>query len=197
MNDAADDDLDRNAMARLAGGQDAALDELMGRHSEKLFHYLFRVLQNEAEASDLAEEAFVRVYQNRARFRADSKFSTWLYAIATNLARDVRRHRARHPNVSLDREHDDNGHDFREILPEGKPDPGEVLESAERAETVRRAVAALPEDLRVPLVLTTYEEKSYAEIAEIVGGSVKSVEMHLYRARQQLRAMLEKTLKNF
>lgn len=195
MNDAADEQ-DRSDMARLAGGQDAALDDLMGRHSERLYHYLFRVVQNEAEASDLAEEAFVRVYQNRARFRPNGKFSTWLYAIATNLARDVQRHRARHPNVSLDREHDDNGHDFREILPEGKPDPGEVLESAERAETVRRAVAALPEDLRVPLVLTTYEEKSYAEIVEIVGGSVKSVEMRLYRARQQLRAMLEKTLKN-
>jgi RNA polymerase sigma factor (sigma-70 family) len=196
MTDATPDELDRIDMARLAAGQDAALDELMGRHGERLYHYLQRLLQNEAEASDLAEEAFVRVYQNRARFRPNGKFTTWLYTIATNLARDVQRHRARHPHVSLDREDEGSGHDFREVLPEGKPNPGEVMESTERAETVRRAVAALPEELRVPLVLATYEDKSYAEIAEILGGSAKAIEMRLYRARQQLRGMLEKTLKN-
>jgi len=183
-------------MARLAEGQDAALDELMGRHAGPLFHYLIRVLQNQAEASDLAQEAFVRVYQHRARFRPDGKFSTWLYAIATNLARDLQRYRARHPNVSLDAEHQETGQDFGELLPEAKPGPGEALESAERAEAVRRAVAGLPEDLRLPLVLAMYEEKTYAEIAAILGGSAKSVEMRLYRARRQLRAGLEKVLKN-
>jgi RNA polymerase sigma-70 factor (ECF subfamily) len=188
------DDADRRAMARLAAGEDAGLDELMTRHAERLFHYLIRVLQNETEAADLAEEAFVRVYQNRARFRPANRFATWLYAIATNLARDLQRHRTRHPQVSLEAENPETGHSFREMLPETRPNPGEVLDSAERAETVRRAVAALPEELRLPLVLAEYEEKSQAEIAAILACSVKAVEMRIYRARLQLRQSLEKLL---
>jgi RNA polymerase sigma-70 factor (ECF subfamily) len=187
------DQADRNAMSRLAAGDDSALDELMGRHGEKLFHYLLRFLQNEAEPSDLAEEALVRVYQNRARYNPRHKFSTWLYTIATNLARDVQRFRTRHPHVSLDREGED-GSDFHELLSEPKPNPGEALESEERVGAIRSAIAALPEDLRAPLLLATFEEQSYAEIAEILNCSVKAVEMRLYRARQELRGKLEKVL---
>src|SRR5437870_13071370 len=104
MIDITSEEQDRNDMARLASGHDAALDNLMSRYAQRLFHYLLRVLQNETEAADLAEETFVRIYLNRARFRSSQKFSTWLYAIATNLARDVQRQRARHPHVSLEAE---------------------------------------------------------------------------------------------
>src|SRR5512135_921514 len=93
---------DRSDMAQLAAGHDAALNELMDRHAERLFHYLLRLLQNETEAGDLAQESFVRVYQHRTRYKSAHKFSTWLYTIATNLARDLQRHRARHPQVSLE-----------------------------------------------------------------------------------------------
>ena len=106
----------------------------------------------------------------------------------------MQRHRARHPHLSLEAEKADAGHDFRKILPEAKPNPGEVLEAAERAEAVRQAVAALPEELRVPLVLSEYEDKSYGEVAAILECSAKAVEMRLYRARHQLRARLEKLL---
>jgi len=181
-------------MARLAAGRDAALDDLMGRHAERLFHYLLRVVQNETEAGELAEESFVRVYQNRARYRPAHKFSTWLYAIATNLARDLQRHRARHPNVSLDAESHEGGQCLRETIPDGNANPRDLLAAAEQAEGVRLAVAALPEDLRVPLVLAEYEEKSYAEIAEILECSPKAVEMRLYRARQELRGRLTRLL---
>jgi RNA polymerase sigma-70 factor, ECF subfamily len=188
------DDQDRAAMAQLAAGQDAALNDLMGGHAERLFHYLVRILHNETEAADLTEEAFVRVYQHRTRFKAQHKFTTWLYTIATNLARDLKRYRARHPNVSLDAEPAQTGTPFREALPEGKPNPGELLESAERAAAVRKAVAALAEELRVPLVLAEYEEKSHAEIALILNCSAKAVEMRIYRARQELRLRLAKLL---
>src|SRR5262245_4972612 len=158
MIDATTEAQDRSDMARLAAGHDAALNDLMTRHAERLFHYLLRILQNETEAADLAEEAFVRVYQNRERFKAQSKFSTWLYAIATNLARDLQRHRARHPHVSLDAQNPRTDHDFREMLPDTSPNPGQSLESAERARVVQSAVIGLPEDLRLPLVLAVYEE---------------------------------------
>jgi len=147
-------------------------------------------LQNEEDAADLAQETFVRVYQNRKRFKAGSKFSTWLYTIATNLARTRYRFRARHPEVSLDAETARSGGALSDVLSEDKPTPSERLQGEERAEAVRQALATLPEDLRTPLLLAEYEEKSQAEIAAILDCSPKAVEMRIYRARQQLRVSL-------
>jgi RNA polymerase sigma-70 factor (ECF subfamily) len=194
MTGASSDEQDRNDMARLVAGSDSALDELMQRHGLPLFHYLFRLLQNETEASDLAEEAFVRVYQNCGRFKPAHKFSTWLYTIATNLARDAQRYRARRPAVSLEAERPGIEECFRDTLPDTGPDPSEQLKSSEMAKVVRVAVGALPEELREPLVLSVYEEKSHAEIAAILGCSAKAVEMRLYRARRELRGRLEKVM---
>lgn len=194
MNTANCDEQDKQDMARLAGGHDATLNDLMERHAERLFRYLIRLLNNESEAADVAQETFVRVHQHRTRFRGDSKFSTWLYTIATNLARSRLRSAARHPHVSLDAENPSTGHDFRESLPESRPSPDETVQAHERAELVRRAVAALPEELRTPLLLVEYEDKSQAEIAAILDCSPKAVEMRIYRARKQLRSRLEKAL---
>lgn len=190
MISAAAEDQDRADMARLAAGQDAALNELMERHAGKLFHYLFRSLQNEEDAADLAQETFVRVFQNRSKFDPEHKFSTWLYAIATNLVKDRYRYRTRHPQVSLDAENETTGDSFRESVPEYGPTPGEALQSTERAEAVRKAVGQLPAELRTPLVLAEYEELSHAEIGAILKCSAKAVETRIYRARKQLREEL-------
>jgi RNA polymerase sigma-70 factor, ECF subfamily len=184
------DEQDRTDMARLVAGQDAALNDLMSRHGEKVLRYLLRVLGNETEAGDLAQETFVRVYLHRARFNAAEKFATWLYTIATNLARDRRRWHSRHPQVSLENDSDDPAGGLKHSLAAPGPTPAERLESGERAAAVRQAVAGLPEDLRLPLVLAEYEERSHAEIAAILSCSPKAVEMRIYRARQQLRAVL-------
>ena len=184
------DEQDSLDMTRLAAGHSTALDDLMARHAERLFHYLARALQNEEDAADLAQEAFVRVYQNRKKFDADKKFSTWLYTIASNLVRDRYRWRKRHPQISLDTENEATGSNPRELLPDQNPSPSETVLAMERAAAVRRAVAALPEQLRVPLILAQYEEKSHAEIGEILRCSAKAVEVRIYRARQQLRASL-------
>lgn len=117
-------------MARLAAGNDAALNELMERHLGKLFNYLVRSLQNEEDAADLAQETFFRVYRNRARFDARIRFSIWLYAIATNLIKDRYRYRMRHPQLSLDAWNEATGEDFREKVPEHEPTPSESLQSA-------------------------------------------------------------------
>jgi RNA polymerase sigma-70 factor (ECF subfamily) len=182
----ATDDQDRQDMAQLAAGHDSALNELMARHGERLYHYLLRVLQSDSEAADIAEETFVRIYQHREKFRPGNKFSTWLYTIATNLARDLQRRRTRHPHVSLDAEQ----HNFSKILPTEKPGPGEVMQASETVKAVRQAIAALPEELRMPLVLAEYEDKSHAEIGAILQCSSKAVEMRIYRARQELRMRL-------
>jgi RNA polymerase sigma-70 factor (ECF subfamily) len=190
------DALDRADMERLASGHDAALNELMERHAGKLFNYLIRCLQNEEDAADAAQETFVRVYQHRAKFNGSQRFSTWLYAIATNLVKDRYRWRSRHPQVSLDAESDATGDSFRESLPGNGPLPDERVQAEERSEIVRRAVAALPEELRQPLILSEYEERSHAEIGAILGCSAKAVETRIYRARRQLRDKLADCLEN-
>lgn len=181
---------DREAMVRLAAGHGAGLDELMGRHGLRLFHYLIRLLQDEAEAADLAQETFVRVYQHRLRYDPAHKFSTWLYTIATNLVRDRQRWRARRPEFSLDAEDPVTGEGLGSMLPELRADPGQTLVAEERTATVRQAIAQLPEDLRVPLVLALYEGQSHDEIATVLGCTAKAVEMKIYRARKELRNSL-------
>ena len=193
MSDPTTEEQDARDMARLARGHEAALNDLMERHEEKLFHYLIRVLQDESDAVDTAQEAFAKVYEHRAKFDARHKFSTWLYAIATNLARNRLRWRARHPQVSLHAARDGEA-GWEHSLPDGAPAPDERLVAAERANTVRRAVAEIPEDLRAPLILAEYERLSHAEIGGILKCSVKAVESRIYRARQHLRATLLRTL---
>ena len=190
MNAPKSDEHDMHDMSRLAAGHDAALNELMERHAEKLFHYLVRSLQCEEDAADLAQETFVKVYQSRTRFDPSQKFSTWLYAIASNLVRDRYRWRSRHPQISLDAQSDATGKSFRDSLAGNDPSPNESVQVEERAEAVRRAVAALPEELRQSLILAEYEERSHAAIGQILGCSAKAVETRIYRARQQLRASL-------
>jgi RNA polymerase sigma-70 factor (ECF subfamily) len=197
MNLATTDDPDRTDMARLVAGHDAALNDLMERHAEKLFHYLVRSLQSEEDAADLAQETFVRVYQNRAKFDASHKFSTWLYVIATNLVKSRYRYRTRHPQVSLDAENEVTGESFRESVPENNPTPSESLQGAERAEAVRKAVGQLPEELRAPLILSEYEELSHAEIGAILDCTPKAVETRIYRARKLLRENLGWLLKSY
>jgi RNA polymerase sigma-70 factor (ECF subfamily) len=193
-NPSAADEQDGQEMAQLAAGHGPALNHLMERHAERLFHYLVRALQNEEDAADLAQETFARVYANRARFDPRQKFSTWLYAIASNLVRDRYRWRKRHPQVSLDAANDATGNALGQSLPDPAPSAGEAMQRSERAEAVRRAVAALPERLRVPLILSEYEEKTHAEIGQILGCSAKAVEVRVYRARRLLRASLARWL---
>ena len=123
MSMAPSDEYDEADMEALAGGADAALNRLMQRHGDKLFHYLIRLTQSEAEAADLAQETFVRVYQNRKGFRLDRKFTTWLYVIATNLARSFLRARRRHGEVSLEAENPATGEDLRDTLPDASSSP--------------------------------------------------------------------------
>ena len=108
--------------------------------------------------------------------------------------RDRFRWRLRHAQVSLDAKDEARGTGLHDKLAEDRPSPVETIQTEERAEAVRRAVAALPEELRLPLILTEYEGRSQAEVGEILGCTTKAVETRLYRARQLLRARLGKIL---
>src|SRR5258708_2862141 len=186
------DEQDREDIGRLTAGHDAALSAIMDRHGERLFHYLVRQLNNETDAADLAQETFVRVYHNCARFRSSERFWTWLYAIATNLLRDRFRWRKRHPQVSLEAQND-TGIAIEDGLPDPAASPSEQADNIERAQEVRRAVQSLPEELRTPLILFEYEGLAHAEIGAVLNCSAKAVESKLYGAGGKLRKKLEKT----
>ena len=188
------DALDREDMARLAAGHDAALNDLMERHSMPVFHFLCRMLGNEEDANDFAQETFVRVYRHRDRYRADAKFLTWLYTIAANLARNQLRWRARHPNVSLDGESTETGQSIGEALSAPHAPPDGDLATKERAAAVRNAVSHLPDELREAVVLCELDDRTIAEAAAILETTPKAVESRLYRARQVLRQRLVKWL---
>ena len=181
-------------MTRLAQGEDAALNCLMDRHAQKLFQFLLRALQDEADAADLAQESFVRVYQSSARFDPRQKFTTWLYAIASNLVRDRYRWRTRHPQVSLQSLQSPSERGPADHLLSPGTSPDQDLDLKERAAAVRQAIAILPEEIRQPLILAVYQGLSQPEIATILKCSVKAVETRIYRARQQLRATLSRTI---
>jgi RNA polymerase sigma-70 factor, ECF subfamily len=190
MSPMAPEEEDRDTMLRLVGGDDTALNELMDRHASRLFNYLLRCLGNLEDSEEIALESFARVYQHRDRFKPAFKFSTWLYTIATNLLRDHLRYRSRRPVTSLESRFESSAPDRTALMRSPDPSPSELFEKTERSRLVRQAVAELPDDLRIPLVLAEFEGQSHAQIADLLGCSAKAVEMRVYRARKDLKATL-------
>jgi RNA polymerase sigma-70 factor (ECF subfamily) len=181
------EDADVELMLRLRAGDDTALNGLISRWKKPLTAFIYRYVGNEHEALDIAQETFVRVYENRHRYQVKSKFSTWLFTIAVNLCRNYARWRRNHPAVSLE---DAQEHSDFEIAADREVSPGTALANRELAEAVRQAVQSLPHDLLTVILLFEYEDLSYREIAAILGSTDKVVEMRLYRARKLLREKL-------
>lgn len=176
-------------MERLSAGDDLALNSLMQRWQKPLVTFLYRYTGVHEDALDLAQETFVRVYENRARYQPRAKFSTWLFTIAANLSRNLKRWRDRHPTVSLQElsHASDSGEEIPVDFASSDPTPDARSESRELAAAVRDQVQLLPHDLRTAVLLSEYEELPHAEIAEVLGCTPKAVETRLYRAREKLR----------
>jgi RNA polymerase sigma factor (sigma-70 family) len=196
-NEADESPSDELLMQQLATGNDAAFAPLMHRWEKPLRRFLFRIVLNAADADDLAQEVFVKIYQGRRRFAAGSRFSPWIFSIAANLAKNRLRWRRVRRLVSLDAPA--GGERDADSSPRDQADP-QAASSAdwalnqERAAAVRAAIAKLPVDLRTALVLFEFEEQSHADIAAALGCTPKAVENRLYRARAALREHLGRWL---
>lgn len=178
---------DRRLMARVQRGDEAAFGALMERWERPVKAVIARLVFNATEAGELAQETFVRVWQQREKFRAGAEFRPWVFSIAVNLARNRMRWWRRRPSVSLQ--------EWNETAGGGNQEDGAgavALETAERAVAVRDAIAALPTELREAIVLFEYEEMSQAEIATAVGATPKAVETRIYRAKEKLRTALRR-----
>jgi RNA polymerase sigma factor (sigma-70 family) len=180
---------DEELMSRLQGGEDAALAQLMLHWEVPVKRFLFRIIGNVAEAEDLAQDVFLRVYTKRSTYRKGAKFSTWCFSIASNQAKNRLRWWRHRPTVSLGAWTEAGGDDVDETRT-GESASHKAIRR-EQVASVQAAVAALPLDLRTALVLFEYEERSTADIAAALNCSSKAVENRLYRARQQLKRMLQ------
>lgn len=185
---------DRALMARVKSGDEAALGALMARWEQPVKAVIARLVLNAREAEELAQETFVRVWQQREKYRTDAEVRPWIFAIAVNLARNRLRWWRRRPEVALEVWETEEGAGVAGDTVEGRGAPGGAaeLERGERVAAVRAAVAALPLALREALVLFEYEGMAQAEIAATVGTTAKAVEARVARAKEKLRAALRR-----
>ena len=177
-------------MVRLREGDDLALNELMERWQKPLHSFILRYVGNHRDSIELAEETFVRVYQHRSRFNFQSKFSTWLLTIATNLCRHHARWRSRHPTVSLDDAENIGEVSDKNLFVSAEEIPSALASRTELARLVKEEIEKLPHDLKTAILLFAYDDLSYAEIGEILGCTPKAVETRLYRVRKLLAKRL-------
>jgi RNA polymerase sigma-70 factor (ECF subfamily) len=174
---------DEDLIVRASRGDDSAFELLVRRYQEQALRTAYRFVGDRYEAEDLAQEAFVRIYQNAECYRPIASFKTWFYQILGNLCRDwIKRKRP----VFLEDHVED---------PIAAGDPDLTLERKQRRDAVLRAITTLPTNQRLALVLCHYEELSYDEAASSLGLSRKSIESLLVRAKRKLRRELAHLVK--
>src|SRR5262245_45089803 len=186
---ARDPDVDR--MLRVQRGEPGAFAELVERYWAPIVGRFFRQLGDRQEAEDLAQDVFLRLYRARHRYRPRARFSTWLFHIAANVARNALRSRRRRPcrplGLLAGLETDDAF--AQRYLPDRREGPTQPLERAELTFQVRHALSGLADRQRAALELQ-FQDRTYQEIASRLAMTPKAAKSLLYRARQQLRETL-------
>ncbi len=177
---------DAPLLARLRAGDTRAFEELVTMYQHRVFGVALRMLGNRAEAEEIAQETFLRAHRALDAFRGEARLATWLYGIASRLclnrlASGPRRHE-RSDVIALS------------LAPAEGADAVGALERGELEAALHEAVAALPEERRIVVVLRDLEGLSYEEIAEVLGVPLNTVRTRLHRARLDLKAKLERWL---
>ncbi|HEV7221790.1 MAG TPA: sigma-70 family RNA polymerase sigma factor [Pirellulales bacterium] len=187
-------DPDVRLMLQVRDGSAAAFEELMLRYQVRLVTVLEHLVGRRGQAEDLAQEVFLRVYRSRERYSPEAKFSTWLFTIANNVALNARRSKSRRREVRVEPA-DSSGLggaplDQMALAASGQM-PARQLDKTEMRDVVRLAVGTLNERQRLAVLLSKFEEMSYADIAEAMEMSPQAVKSLLSRARENLRVVLE------
>lgn len=182
-----EDAIDVALMHRIAEGDERAFRELVERHQNAVVGTVARMLNDAAEAEDIAQLAFLRVWKHAKRWRPDAKFTTYLFTITRNLVYNESRRRSRRKEVSTDEREEDSGF---QMAADSRNEPREETLKLEMHEQIDRAIATLPEAQRTAVILYSYESLPYEEIAKVLDTSVSSVKSLLFRARTTLRERL-------
>jgi len=176
---------DQKLVKRVQKGDKGAFDLLVLKYQHKIVNLIMRYVRDPDLALDIAQEAFIKAYRALPRFRGDSAFYTWMYRIAVNTAKNYLAAQRRRPaDVELDLQ-DPEQYDLHAKLRETDTPEGITL-SNELRETVERAIAALPEDLRTAIILRELEGMSYEEIAQTMECPVGTVRSRIFRARDAI-----------
>lgn len=183
---------DAELMRRTAAGEERAFEELIERHQSRVIGTVAKMLGDASASEDLAQQVFIRVWQSAPRYAATAKFTTWLMTITRNLVFNETRRRGRARFFPM--EHEDGSP--REIPDAISLEPGRNLEEKELQKAIEEAVASLPEQQRLALILRRYEGMDYEEIADVLETTIPSVKSLLFRAREALRSRLEIFLKS-
>lgn len=187
-------DPDVQRMLRVQTGDDGAFAELVEAYQNRLIGIFTHLLRDPEAAEDLAQEAFLRIYRARERYRPTAKFSTWLFRIANNLAMNNRRSKSRRKEIHLKaNESGSQSMNAQENLAAEKSAlmPGRQLDRKEMREQVRDALDTLNERQKMALLLNKFEHMSYQDIAASMDLSVQAVKSLLTRARENLKTKLE------
>jgi RNA polymerase sigma-70 factor (ECF subfamily) len=183
---------DHQLIEIVKNGDESAFSQIIDRYRNPLTNYLFRMLGDYEEAVDLAQESFVRVYFALERYHTEYAFSTYIYRIATNLAISEIRRRRRRRLLSLATFFNNDDDESQEFQP---PDlralPDAELIDAERKRAIEKAIAALPDKYRAPIVLREIEELSYEEVANVLGLGLGTTKSRISRARALMREKLK------
>lgn len=180
-------------------GDEAAFDQLVEAYSGRVYALLTRFLGQSSRREDLVQEVFIRVLRSRDRYEPTARFSTWIYRIVFNMATNERARSAPRRHLSLDQTSDTqgDGQSLGEmIIDETSHEPSDHLEREDVVGAVRAAIADLPEQQRMALILAKYDELPYTEIAVILDSSEKAIKSMIHRARTSLRVVLEPLLRS-
>lgn len=191
----ADTDPDLELITALQRGEESALDGLMARYKEPIYRFIQRHVPNQADALELTQDVFVRVYTKCGQFRAGSRFSTWLFAIALNLCRDyakTQRYKQSLVTDSLSQKSWEGAEGSDRDLPAQGGTPADDLEKGEKMACLERGIARLPIDLRTALILNVVEQRPQVEVAGLLKTTAKTVETRVYRARRLLSDFLRR-----
>jgi RNA polymerase sigma-70 factor (ECF subfamily) len=183
---------DAAVMLRAAAGDDSAFTYLVEKYHRPIVHFLYRMVHTQAVAEELAQEVFLRVYRSRESYRAEARFTTWLYRIATNLAvnhaRDTRHERAAQ-TIYLDEPDPETG--SRPDVTDEVPRADEQMLREERMAQIRARVMELPERQRMAVLMHKYQGMDYRQIGEVLKLSESATKSLLFRAYQTLRESLK------
>ncbi len=189
---AQDENSDAAVMLRVRDGDDSGFTYLIAKYRKQMIHYMFRMTGNQAVAEELAQEVFLRVYRSRESYRAEAKFTTWLYRIATNLgvnyARDHKHEKAAQ-NVYLDQPDAETG--TTPDVADSRLTVEQKLLRNERLAGIRAHVMALPDRQRQAVLMHKYQEMDYREIGAVLKLSESATKSLLFRAYQTLRERLK------
>ena len=163
-------------------------EKLVTAYEKNVYNIALKMVGDPDDAADMTQETFIKAYRALSGFRGDSKFSSWLYRIASNVCLDFLRSRSRHPQVSLSTVDEDDRATFE--LPDMRQNPEEQLMKKLGMEAVRRGLEQLPEQQRQMLVLRELGGLSYAELAQTLGLEEGTVKSRIFRARKRLCALL-------